>query len=78
MQKQSYCPICHGKVHIHGTPDEINMKKKLLPFCSSSCKSKDLSNWVFESYRIPLTGVSAVESSEEDEMDDLSRDRSSS
>ncbi len=31
--------------------------KKYLPFCSSRCKSLDLSNWLSEVNKIPSSGI---------------------
>lgn len=43
------CPIC--KKVLVDAPDDHGPR----PFCSSSCKMIDLSNWLSETYRIPVS-----------------------
>ena len=43
------CQHCKKKIQVKD--------KKYLPFCSSRCKSLDLSNWLSEVNKIPSSGI---------------------
>lgn len=43
MTVHKTCPICHKPEH----PD-------FSPFCSNTCKNRDLISWLSDAYRIPV------------------------
>ena len=45
-RKQLRCPIC-GRTVTADAPE--------FPFCSQRCRTRDLANWVSETYRVPVT-----------------------
>jgi endogenous inhibitor of DNA gyrase (YacG/DUF329 family) len=52
--KITSCILCKRSLYAL----EEKERETFFPFCSSVCQKKDLGNWVFESYRIPVPGSS--------------------
>jgi len=52
QMKKNKCPTCKGSLRDLSLED----LRKVYPFCSERCQKKDLANWLFEAYRVPLSG----------------------
>jgi len=63
MQDSHICPICNAKSKVKHKDGKLT---NYYPFCSLECKNRDLSRWVFENYRIPVSGISSSDNSMSD------------
>lgn len=67
MKKQKKCPIClsvfgdqRNELSQNVALDQASKIADFSPFCSENCRSKDLGNWLFGNYRIPVSDMSTL------------------